>query len=75
MCPGKNDNFQLSLKLMDVLTIITLSQSLLQFEPSEEAVKVISKLLNATTPFFLADDPLDTEPPTKPQGGIYNNIS
>ena len=34
----------------------------LQFEPSEESIEVISRLLNATTPFFLNDDPLDTEP-------------
>lgn len=34
----------------------------LQFEPSEEAIEVISTLLDATTPFFINDDPLDTEP-------------
>lgn len=33
----------------------------MQFEPSEEAVQAISMLLNATTPFFLEDDPLDVE--------------
>ena len=42
----------------------------MQFEPSSETIAIISMLLNATTPFFLADDPPDIEPPpdlpTKP---------
>ena len=38
----------------------------MQFEPSNETIEVISMLLNATTPFFLDDDPPDIEPPPDP---------
>ena len=38
----------------------------MQFEPSSETIAIISMLLNATTPFFLADDPPDIEPPPDP---------
>ena len=38
----------------------------MQYEPSRETIGLISMLLNATTPFFLDDDPLDIEPPPDP---------
>ena len=50
--------------------------NIMQFEPSRETVGVISMLLNATTPFFLDDDPPDTEPPdlptTKKRGRVWS---